>query len=128
MASASLLTPSVLIKCCRTISIKRINGASHGSNSAKGALGYSGTVSGGETSIIANYPASILQGTKGEENPTQLPLDVRKPWWVILLPAIPSVIFNSGDVVTCDLGRRYFISSAELTDMGWRMTASYERA
>jgi hypothetical protein len=84
---------------------------------------YSGGTKAAEVPLMTGWPASILQGTKGEGNDTKLPLDVRTPWWAILMPAYPGIVLRTSDVIRCDLGRKYIISSAELTDMGWRCTA-----
>jgi hypothetical protein len=64
----------------------------------------------------------VLQGTKGEKGGVALPGDVRDAWWAILLPFVPGVVLRSGDLISDDLSRRYIISSAELTDLGWRIT------
>jgi hypothetical protein len=39
------------------------------------------------------------------------------------MPAYPGIVLRTSDVIRCELGRKYVISSAELTDMGWRITA-----
>jgi hypothetical protein len=41
----------------------------------------------------------------------------------VLLPEAPGVILRAGDLIADELGRRYIVSSAELTDLGWRITA-----
>lgn len=76
-----------------------------------------------EVPLMQGWPASILQGTKGETNETKLPGDVKTPWWAILMPAWPGVELRTSDIIRDDLDRKYVISSAELTDMGWRITA-----
>lgn len=76
-----------------------------------------------EVLIMQGWPASILQGTKGETNETKLPGDVKTPWWAIMLPAWPGVELRTSDIIRDDLDRKYVISSAELTGMGWRITA-----
>lgn len=84
---------------------------------------YSGGTKAAEVALMTGWPASILQGTKGEGNETKLPLDVRTPWWAILMTAYPGIILRTSDIIRDELGRKYIISSAELTDMGWRCTA-----
>lgn len=84
---------------------------------------YGGNTAAQETVVMSGLPASILQGTKGEKSDTNLPDDVRNPWWGILLPAFPGVILDSSHIIQDDLGRRFTISSAEITDLGWRITA-----
>jgi hypothetical protein len=88
-----------------------------------GLGGWAGDTPATEGTIMQGWPASIVQGTKGETNEAKLPGDVKTPWWTILLPAWPGVILRTSDIIRCDLGRKYVISSAELTDMGWRITA-----
>lgn len=76
-----------------------------------------------EVTIMQGWPASIIQGTKGETNEAKLPGDVKTPWWAILMPAWSGVELRTSDIIRDDLDRKYVISSAELTDMGWRITA-----
>jgi hypothetical protein len=76
-----------------------------------------------EVVIMRGWPASIVQGTKGETNEAKLPGDVKTPWWAILMPAWPGLVLRTSDIIRDDLDRKYVISSAELTDMGWRITA-----
>jgi hypothetical protein len=89
---------------------------------------YGGNTAAQETVIMQGWPASILQGTKGENTFVTLPDDIRAPWWGILMPAFPDVKLESSFIVQDDLGRRFTISSAELTDMGWRITALQAQA
>ncbi|MBB1614524.1 hypothetical protein A9978_18980 [Pseudomonas sp. UMC65] len=110
--------PIYCVQTNRTVSVTRT-----GMDSGYGAVGYGGATPENEEVLMQGWPASILQGTKGESNDAKLPLDVRTPWWLILMPAWPGVEFRTSDFVRCDLGRKYVISSAELTDMGWRLTA-----
>ncbi|MEX3933276.1 hypothetical protein AB4Y32_15985 [Paraburkholderia phymatum] len=110
--------PILAVECNRTLSIHR-----PAQQGAVGAVGYGGNTASTETMLMQGWPASVLQGTKGEKNETNLPGDVRTPWWAILLPAIAGVTLRTSDTITDDLSRRYVISSAENTDLGWRITA-----
>lgn len=118
IAAQQTALPILLVQCNRTIDVLRPQ-----QQSGVGAAAYGGNTSAGETALMRQWPASVLQGTKGEKNDAQLPGDVRSPWWAILLPAFPGVTLRSADIITDDLARRYVISSAELTDLGWRITA-----
>jgi hypothetical protein len=40
-----------------------------------------------------------------------------------LLPAFAQVIVRTGDFISDDLGRNAVVAGAELTDLGWRITA-----
>lgn len=84
---------------------------------------YGGTIDSNQTELMTAWPGSVLQGTKGEKDGAVLPGDVRLPWWAILMPAFPGVVLRSADIITDSIDRRYIISSAELTDLGWRITA-----
>ena len=92
-------------------------------DNAVGQIGYGGDTPQTEALLMQNWPASVLQGTKGEQNDAKLPGDVRTPWWAILMPDYNGILLRTSDILKDELGRRYIISSAELTDMGWRLTA-----
>lgn len=109
--------PILAVDCNRTINVTRPQ-----QQTGVGAVGYGGDTDANETALMTGWPASVLQGTKGEKNEVNLPGDVRNPWWQMLMPAFPGVVLQSADIVTDDIGRRYIISSAELTDLGWRCT------
>ena len=109
------------IYCVQTNRVVNVTHAVQDQSVGLGA--YSGGTKASEVPLMTGWPASILQGTKGEANENKLPLDVRTPWWAILMPAYPGVILRTSDIIRDDLGRKYIISSAELTDMGWRCTA-----
>lgn len=118
VASMQTALPIMLVQCNRTINVLRPQ-----QQTGVGAAGYGGDTDGNETELLHQWPASILQGTKGEKNDAQLPGDTRSPWWAVLLPHFEGVTLRSADLITDDLARRYVISSAELTDLGWRITA-----
>ncbi|WP_054882923.1 hypothetical protein [Yersinia rohdei] len=110
--------PIYCVQTNRTISVLR------GSMEAGvGQVGYGGATVDNEVVMMSGWPASILQGTKGERNEVNLPSDAKTPWFAILLPAYNGLILRTSDIITDDIERRYVISSAELTDMGWRVTA-----
>lgn len=118
IAAMQSTLPIYCVQTNRTVSILRVS-----MDAGPGLIGYGGDVPATEVPLMQGWPASVLQGTKGEANPAQLPGDVRTPWWAILMPAWPGIVFRTSDIVRDDLGRKYVISSAELSDMGWRMTA-----
>jgi hypothetical protein len=110
--------PIYCVQTNRTVDVLRV-----GQDGGVGLGGWSGGVRADEVPIMQGWPASILQGTKGETNEAKLPQDVKTPWWLILLPAYPGIVLRTSDIIRDDLDRKYMISSAELTDMGWRITA-----
>ena len=114
------LLPAIAINCNRvlTISAPQVQ-------TGVGALGYGGSTTANATQLVTGYPASVLQGTKGEKSVMQLPGDTRAPWWQVLLPALPGgIVLLNNYLMTDELGKRYKISSAELSDLGWRITAA----
>lgn len=118
IAAQQALLPILAVGCNRTIDVLRPQ-----QQTGVGAVGYGGNTDESEAMLMQQWPASVLQGTKGEKSEANLPGDVRNPWWAILLPYFTGVTLRSDDIITDDLGRRYIISSAELTDAGWRLTA-----
>lgn len=110
--------PIYCVQTNRVVSVLRV-----GMDPGVGLGGWAGDTPANEAVLMQGWPASVLQGTKGEASPTNLPGDVRTPWWAILMPAWPGIVLRTSDIIRDELGRKYVISSAELTDMGWRCTA-----
>ena len=123
VAAQEPLVPIVAVLCTNTISVARPS-----SDPGYGAQPYGGDVASQEVPLMTAWPGSILQGTKGEKSDTNLPGDTRMPWFSVLLPAWPGVMLADDDVLTDDAGRRMKISSAELTGLGWRITAALAAA
>lgn len=117
IAAQQTALPILCIDCNRTINVLRPQ-----QETGIGAQPYGGDISTNETQIMTQWPASILQGTKGEKSESALPGDVRMAWWIILLPYWAGVVLRSDDIITDELNRRYVLSSVELSDLGWRCT------
>ncbi len=118
IAAMQPLLPIIAVECNRVVTVSRPGPADF-----VGSGPYGASTPGTEVKLMTGWPASVLQGTKGEKNDVNLPGDVRLPWWAILMPQFADVVIETSDILTDDLGRRYIVSSAELTDLGWRMTA-----
>lgn len=110
--------PPLMVECNRTADFKRPQ-----QQAGVGAVGYGGNTAANETALMTQWPCSILQRSEGGKADSVLPGDVRAAWWLILVPHWAGVTLRSADIVTDELGRRYVISSAELSSMGWRITA-----
>ncbi len=128
IAAQQALKSTLVVECNAAVTLMRAAPAE------TGTAGFGATVrdaNGGaqrsnEPAYLTGWPASVLQGTKGEGNPAGLPDDVRAPWVAVLLPVLPlGVTIQTGDQFTTDMGLTYTVSSAELTDLGWRLTAAY---
>ena len=118
VAAQQQALPILLVECNRTINILRPQ-----QETGIGAQGYGGDTDANETALMTAWPASVLQGSKGDKIEMALPGDTRSPAWAILMPYYTGIILRSADIITDDLARRYVISSAELTDLGWRIQA-----
>ena len=119
VAAMQPLLPIFMVECNRVISLLR-----PAQTTGIGVAQYGGDTIATETKLMTGWPASILQGTKGEKNATDLPGDVRTPWWTVLVPYCPGVILNTSDIISDDIGRRYTISSPEQSSLGWRLTCA----
>jgi hypothetical protein len=121
IAGKQFLLPVIVVECNRTVRINR-----QASVTGVGAVGYSGSTPAQEVDVLgmvgALWPASILLGGKSQSG-LGLPAGVKNVGWRILLPPSVPVTIMAGDIATDDLGRRYVIDGAELTDLGWRINA-----
>lgn len=123
IAAMQQLLPIYIVDCNRVITISRPS-----MGSGPGAIGYGGDTAETEVALMTDWPCSMLQGSKGEKNDVALPGDAKNPWFTTLVPYWDGVHLRTGDIITDDIGGRFRISSAELTDLGWRMTAQQVRA
>jgi hypothetical protein len=70
------------------------------------------------------WPASVLFGKGKLRNATALKAGTPEQLgWQIMLPVTAPVVFSSGDMLVDDLGNRFSVSGAELSDTGWRLQA-----
>lgn len=119
IAGKQFLTPVLAVECNRTIKITR-----QVAETGIGAVSYSGSVPAKEVEILGTtgnfWPASILLGGKSQRG-LGLPADTKEAGWRVLLPPSVPVTLQYADIIIDDLGRRYVIESAELTDLGWRI-------
>ena len=117
IAALQPLLPILVVECNRGISVYRPQ-----TQTGAGIAPYGGNTEWTQTLLVAARPCSILQGTKGEKSDANLPGDVRSPWWTILMPQA-GLDLRMDDIMEDDLGLRYVVSSVELTDLGFRVTA-----
>lgn len=115
VAAQQDLLPILLVQCNRTLTLWR-----PGQSVGVGAVAYAAEQ---DVSLLSGWAASVLQQGKGERNQAQLPLDVQTSWWHVLMPVVPGVRVQVGDVLGDDLGRRLVVEGAELSELGWRLQA-----
>lgn len=88
-----------------------------------GVNDYGGAVAATNAPLLTGWPTSVL-GASGRGRPdTDLPTDSAIPYWTVLLPAFGETTLRPSDLITDDLGRNAVVAAAELTDLGWRITA-----
>jgi hypothetical protein len=111
--------PMQVVMCNAVVSVAQPQGMS----SVGKQSSYGGDQRATETVMASGWPCSMLNGTKGKAGTTHLPDDTDMAWSIILLPAIPGVTIRNNSIITDAGGFRRFVSSAELTYLGWRLTA-----
>lgn len=116
VAALDHLQPPLVVECNATLSIRR-----PASPAGLGLVGYSGSTEATEALLLDGWPASVLAGGSGEATNPHLPGDARQSGWVILLPALPGVDIRFSDQPVAADGRRFLISAAERTRLGWRL-------
>lgn len=119
IAAQQTALPILLIKCNAVADFIQPQ-----KQSGVGALGYGGTTTDNQTPVMTNWPCAIHAASKGDRMDMVLPGDTKTPWFNIYVPAILAVTLRAGDIVKDNLNRRYTISSAERSDLGWRINAA----
>jgi hypothetical protein len=118
IAAQQPLLPVLCVQTNRIISIVR-----PAVQSSVGANSYGGYSAGTASILMSEWPASVLGITGKGEPAAGLPTDQMVPYVEVLLPYVPPIVLSLGDIIGDDLGRSIVISAAELTELGWRITA-----
>lgn len=118
IAAQQRLLPVLCVHTNRTISIERPAPPPN-----MGMNPYGGATPATNSPLLTNWPASILGAAGGGHTESNLPDDTSVPHWTVLLPAFPGVVLHPSDLINDDIGRNAVIAAAELTDLGWRITA-----
>lgn len=130
IAAQQQALPILVVGCNRTVRIGRTP-----TDATPGLQAYSGVVESDQVDVLGTsdalggiatgWPASILIGGRSDKD-GKLPSSVKSAGMIILLPpSVPIAIIES-DIIHDDLGRRYAVYTAELTDLGWRIQANEE--
>lgn len=118
IAAQQRLLPTLCVRANRVVNFLR-----PAPPTRSGVNDYGGVVTATNTPLLTGWPASVL-GASGRGRPdTDLPTDSSIPYWTVLLPAIGNTVLRPSDLITDDLGRNAVVAAAELTDLGWRITA-----
>ncbi len=116
IAAQAPTLPIIMIAAPRTLTLARQSPVA-----GVGAVAYSGVIA--PTVLVTAWPASILFSGGGGAA-AGLPGDVSEAAWRILWPVTFPLPIEATDLLTDDLGRRFEVSAAELTDLGWRLAAN----
>lgn len=118
IAAQQPLLPVLCVLTNRTVSIGRPS-----LQTSVGTNGYGGYNSGTVSSLLIGWPVSML-GTSASGVPaTGLPTAQSAAQVMVLLPVAPSINLMPGDMISDDLGRNLMVTSAELSELGWRLSA-----
>jgi len=115
IAAQQPLLPVLCVLTNRTLSAIR-----PAAPSSPGVNTYGGLNAANATPLLTAWPASILAIGGGQSTDVTLPGDTKIPFWSVLLPTTP-VTLRASDILSDDLGRSFVISSAELSELGWRL-------
>ncbi|MBN9560257.1 MAG: hypothetical protein J0H14_05940 [Alphaproteobacteria bacterium] len=117
VAAQQPLLPVLCVQTNRTVAFRR--------PAAPGGVGvnsYGGIALSTATPLISGWPASVLGASPGNRPSANLPSDSSVGTWTVLLPAVEDVVLRPADLMTDDLDRTGIVASAEITDLGWRLT------
>jgi hypothetical protein len=123
IASQPRLGPVLCVRANRVLSFAR-----PAAPPAAGVNGYVGVLPAAAAALLSGWPASVLAG--GGAGRGALPGDAPgllggAGGWAVLLPAVAvagrTVLLRPGDLAHDELGRSGVVSSAELSDLGWRL-------
>ena len=117
IAAQQTLMPVLCVRADRIVSFAR-----PAAQTASGVNTYGGVTAATNTPLLTNWPASVRTASLAGIPSANLPGDSSVSHWTVLLPAQPDVVLLVADLMTDDLGRNAVVSSAELTDLGWRLT------
>lgn len=117
IAAQQSLMPVLCVRADRIVSLTR-----PAAPISTGVNAYGGITAATNMPLLTNWPASVRSASAAGVPPADLPGDSSVSHWTVLLPAHPEVIVQFSDLMTDDLGRNAVVSSAELTDLGWRLS------
>ena len=118
IAAQQPLLPAFCLRVTREISITRPDGAQ-----SIGISSYGGAARLQLLNVVTRWPASVLLSEGRGSTPAAIPGDITPGSWSVLFPTVGDVQIKINDRITDDLGRAAIVAAAELTDLGWRLTA-----
>ena len=110
--------PLLPVLCVRTTCV--VNLLRTAQPPSVGLSGYGGLVRAAADPVLTGWPASVLASGLGLDR-AGLPGDAGSGGWSVLLPTFGGIFIRGGDLLTDDLGRAGVVTSAELSELGWRL-------
>jgi hypothetical protein len=118
IASQDIPAPIQVVLCNQVLTITRPIDETPGPGAYGGAKRTSGAP------VVTSWPGSVMQGKNPAPGELRDPGDTKLPWVAILLPAgVPEL--RMGDVIRDAQAEPniYTVADAELTPLGWRLSA-----
>lgn len=115
------LNPPICVECNTTLTITRPYDALIPGNNPPVSYQI-----GSAQALYTNCPASLIEGSRGDNQNMKLPTSVRMPLYKILLPFLGNVELKSGDIIQDAKNIRYALTSIELTGLGYRLQAAIQ--
>jgi hypothetical protein len=124
VAAQQQLLPIMVTDCNASVMVRR-----QAPSTGFGAEPYSGIIDPSFVlgTVDSPWPASILIGGRALAA-VGLPADVKESGWKILLPVSVPITIEAGDRLDDDMGRSFWVESAEFTDLGWRLMTNEAHA
>ena len=116
IAAQQPLLPVLCVQTNRVVTFSR--------PAAQGAAGvntYGGVTAENLEPLLERWPASVITASTAGRPDAGLPGDASVACWTVLLPAVVGVTLRIADLMSDDIGRNAVVSSAELSDLGWRL-------
>jgi len=117
IAAQQSLMPVLCVRADRIVSFTR-----PAAPTSSGVNTYGGVTTATNTPLLTNWPASVRAAALAGTPSADLPGGSSVSHWTVLLPAQPGVVLLVSDLMIDDLGRNAVVSSAELTNLGWRLS------
>ncbi len=115
IASQGPLQPALCVLAQRVVSFARAQ-----IGGAVGLATYGGLRRANAAPLLTQWPASVISARGGVDR-AGLPGDLNLAGWSVLLPAVARIQLRASDLMTDDLGRAGVVTSAELSELGWRL-------
>lgn len=112
------LRPALCVLCDQTVDFLSTDVAT-----IAGTNAYGGRTSDTDSVLAQGWPVSMSARTRGGQDVTKLPSDIRSAYYDVLAPPIPGIELSFGMRIRDINLQDYEIVSAELSLFGWKLLA-----